>query len=161
MGEAGNVKKGPVGVGVRIQETMRVGPLKVEAVAAQVGPRFPFLAGAFMLLGGDLPLTGSRLGNGHFCLLWRLMTDNKPNRQENCIAECNSSCDNNGANGMMMLTAQCTAAAAAAGGGGDTDDVNSLLLMLAVWMSTLRHGWHLPAIGCRPRLPQHALNTMA
>lgn len=33
----GNIKKGPVGVGVRIQENMRVGPLKVEAVAAQVG----------------------------------------------------------------------------------------------------------------------------
>eukprot|EP00775_Hariotina_reticulata_P001040 gene1040-1378_t len=33
---AGSVKKGPVGVGVRLQETMRVGPLKVEAVAAQV-----------------------------------------------------------------------------------------------------------------------------
>jgi hypothetical protein len=32
----GNIKKGPVGVGVRIQENMRVGPLKVEAVAAQV-----------------------------------------------------------------------------------------------------------------------------
>lgn len=36
MAEGGNIKKGPVGVGVRLQETMRVGPFKVETVAAQV-----------------------------------------------------------------------------------------------------------------------------
>jgi hypothetical protein len=36
MAEGGNIRKGPVGVGVRLQETMRVGPFKVEAVAAQV-----------------------------------------------------------------------------------------------------------------------------
>lgn len=36
MAEGGNIRKGPVGVGVRMQETMRLGPFKVEAVAAQV-----------------------------------------------------------------------------------------------------------------------------
>jgi len=36
LSQNGNIKKGPVGVGVRIQENMRIGPLKVEAVAAQV-----------------------------------------------------------------------------------------------------------------------------
>lgn len=36
MAEGGNLRRGPVGVGVRLQETMRLGPLKVEAVAAQV-----------------------------------------------------------------------------------------------------------------------------
>lgn len=41
MAEGGNIKKGPVGVGVRIQENMRVGPLKVEAVAAQVRGETP------------------------------------------------------------------------------------------------------------------------
>eukprot|EP00879_Flechtneria_rotunda_P013128 GHRR01013711.1.p1 GENE.GHRR01013711.1~~GHRR01013711.1.p1 ORF type:complete len:212 (+),score=72.86 GHRR01013711.1:172-807(+) len=41
MAENGNIKKGPVGVGVRIQETMRIGPFKVEAVAAQVRGETP------------------------------------------------------------------------------------------------------------------------
>eukprot|EP00878_Enallax_costatus_P011450 GHUV01011954.1.p2 GENE.GHUV01011954.1~~GHUV01011954.1.p2 ORF type:complete len:434 (+),score=125.86 GHUV01011954.1:1557-2858(+) len=41
MGEGGSIKKGPVGVGVRMQETMRVGPFKVEAVAAQVRGETP------------------------------------------------------------------------------------------------------------------------
>jgi hypothetical protein len=36
MAEGGNVRKGPVGVGVRLQDSLRIGPLKVEAVAAQV-----------------------------------------------------------------------------------------------------------------------------
>ncbi|WIA36062.1 hypothetical protein OEZ86_007418 [Tetradesmus obliquus] len=41
MAEGGHIRKGPVGVGVRLQETMRVGPFKVEAVAAQVRGETP------------------------------------------------------------------------------------------------------------------------
>lgn len=44
MAEGGNIKKGPVGVGVRLQETMRVGPFKVETVAAQVSELAIFLS---------------------------------------------------------------------------------------------------------------------
>jgi hypothetical protein len=37
MAEGGDPRKGPHSVGLRLQDTLRVGPLKVEAVAAQVG----------------------------------------------------------------------------------------------------------------------------
>lgn len=37
MAEGGDPRKGPHSVGLRIQDTLRVGPLRVEAVAAQVG----------------------------------------------------------------------------------------------------------------------------
>ena len=41
MAEGGNIRKGPTGVGVRVQEAMKVGPLKVDAVAAQVRGETP------------------------------------------------------------------------------------------------------------------------
>lgn len=36
MAEGGDPRKGPHSLGLRLQDTLRVGPLKVEAVAAQV-----------------------------------------------------------------------------------------------------------------------------
>lgn len=36
MGEGGKIRKGPMGLGLRIQETFRAGPFKVEATAARV-----------------------------------------------------------------------------------------------------------------------------
>ncbi|KAI8472281.1 MAG: hypothetical protein J3K34DRAFT_519900 [Monoraphidium minutum] len=41
MAEGGDPRKGPHSVGLRLQDTLRVGPLKVEAVAAQVRGESP------------------------------------------------------------------------------------------------------------------------